>query len=91
MRVEIQATDIELAEKADSLVETISSLIKRVDPRLSDDLVKALSPKDVDLRYPVLKALQKQTETMYAQHLRAMLVAVSKVVDRGTKGGKNGG
>ena len=91
MRVEIQATDEELAEKADSLVETISALIKRVDPRLSDDLVKALAPKDIDLRYPVLKSLQKQTEVLYAEHLLAMLAAVSKVVDRGIKGGKNGG
>ena len=49
---------------------------------MADILEKALPRKEAQLKYPVLRELQKRTEELYAKQLDAMLVDVGEVLTK---------
>lgn len=81
MQFRLDATPDELEEKSGKLVEELSDLFRAVSPELSELLEKALPPKEQELKYPVLRALQKKTQDLYAKHMKDMLAVIGKVLD----------
>lgn len=82
MRIEINATQKELAEKSTEVLSKLESLFQNVAPDTAEMLNKAMPEKKVELRYPVLKDLHKQTALLYQQHLDDMVNQVNKVLNR---------
>jgi predicted GNAT family N-acyltransferase len=82
MKLQIDATPEELVEKADSLVESIGEFLRPIAPDISEILEKALPRKESELKFPVLRELQKRTEVLYEQQLEAMLKDIGKVLNQ---------
>jgi hypothetical protein len=82
MRLEVRATERELAEKAPEILAKLESLFRSAAPETAELLRKAIPDKPVTLRYPVLHDLQKQTGAIYRDHIDRMLIAIGKVMDR---------
>lgn len=82
MRLELKATPRELAVKSEQLITELASLLEDVAPNTAEMLSKALPPKEVTLRYPVLHDLHKQTSALYQAHMSEMIAKIHKVLDR---------
>jgi len=85
MRFQIEATPTELKQKSMNLVRQLSHMFAPVAPELSEILEKALPRKEQALKYPVLRALQKQTRDLYQEHLDRMVAEISEVLDESTE------
>ena len=82
MKLQLSASRKELREKSSQLVKAISALLSEESPELADQLLKALPRKEVQLKYPVLRAIQNNTNAMYAAQVEAMLKDIGKVLDQ---------
>jgi len=82
MRLELKATERELAEKSTELVSQLEALFRNVAPDTAELLRKALPEKAVTLRHPALHDLHKQTSVLYKDHIDRMLAAIGRVMDR---------
>ena len=82
MKLRLDATPKELAEKSEQLVQSVSTLLRPVSPELADALEKALPRKEAELKFPVLRDLQKKTEVLYDKQMDLMLKDIGKVLDK---------
>ena len=85
MKISIEATQDELSAKSEELVRSISALLSESNPDLSESLEKSIPPKEKDLKFPVLRELQKQTNELYREQMSAMLKDISSVLDEAQK------
>lgn len=85
MKLHLEATPEELVEKGESLVETISDLLRPASPDLASALEKAIPRKEAELKFPVLRELQKKTEKEYERQMGLMLKDIGKVLDQSVK------
>lgn len=81
MKIQIQGTEEELLAKSDELVKSLSRLINKVDPDLSENLLKALPKSDTLFTEPVQLELLKQWELSYREHMDRMIDDIIKVMD----------
>lgn len=81
MKLHVEATPQELLEKGTSLVKSIGNILRPVSPDLADALIKALPKKESELKFPVLREIQKQTEAEYEAQMKLMLKDIGKVLD----------
>lgn len=79
MKLRLEATPEELQSKSAELIKALSEML----PELAESLEKALPRKEPELKYPVLRELQKKTVEAYEKTMLAMVKAVGKVLDRG--------
>jgi len=82
MRLKLDATPEELKEKAPNLLKSLGEILEPVSPEMAEILEKALPRKESELKFPVLRELQKRTEVLYDQQLELMLKDISKVLNR---------
>lgn len=82
MRLEIKATEQEIAGKSIELLSRLETLFRGVAPDTAELLRKAVPDKEATPRYPVLQDLLKQTSVLYTQYIDRMLVDISAVLDR---------
>lgn len=80
MRFQLEATPEELEQKSFDLIRQLSGVLSPVVPDLAEHLEKALPRKEQALKYPVLRALQKQTKEIYADHLQRMQAEIAEVL-----------
>lgn len=85
MKIRVDGTPEELKEKAPDLVKSLSELLRSVDPEMSDALEKAIPYKEKELKFPVLRALQKRTEVAYDKQMDKMLKDIGNVLDMSLK------
>ena len=85
MKLRVDGTPEELKEKAPELVKSLGDLLRSVSPDMADALEKAIPHKEKELKFPVLRALQKQTEIAYEKQMDKMLKDIGKVLDRSLK------
>jgi SWI/SNF-related matrix-associated actin-dependent regulator of chromatin subfamily A-like protein 1 len=83
MHIQIEAKKEELFSKRVSLVKSIADCIGEVDFDLKNRLIKAIDNKDKLFTDPVLLEVLKQWEIGYKDQTNAMLVDISKVLDKG--------
>lgn len=81
-RLEADTTD-ELREKSTELLKSLYDELVDVAPEVADRLAKALPRKERELKYPVLRDLEKQTSAEYDHTLKRMLADIGKVLARG--------
>jgi len=81
MRLELEATEQELAEKSIELLSRLETLFSDVAPGTAELLRKAIPEKEATLRYPVLQDLHKLTSVLYMQTIDSMLEDIAKVLD----------
>lgn len=84
MKLRLDATPDELQEKSGKLIKALSELLRPAVPDLSEILEKALPAKEQELKYPVLRELQKRTQKLYEKHVQKMLKEIGKVLDGST-------
>ena len=82
MKLRVDATPEELEEKAPDLVKAMIELLRPASPEMADVLEKAIPRKEKELKFPVLRALQKQTEVAYEKQMELMLKDIGKVLDK---------
>lgn len=85
MKLRVDGTPEELREKAPDLVKSLSELLNSVDLDMEDVLEKAIPYKEKELKFPVLRALQKQTEVAYEKQMELMIKDIGKVLDKSLK------
>jgi len=82
VRLRIEATPDELADKSEALIKALADTLSVVDPDLAERLEKAI-PKDVPkLRQPALREIHERTRKLYEERLEWMLKDIGKVLDR---------
>lgn len=84
MKIQIQGIE-ELPSKSNELVKSVSKLLNRVDPDLSDSLLKALPKKDELFTDPVQLEILKQWELGYRKQVDLMIADIEKVINRSTQ------
>ena len=85
MKLRVDATPEELEEKAPDLVKAMIELLRPASPDMADVLEKAIPSKEQELKFPVLRALQKQTEVAYDKQMDKMMEDIGKVLDKSLK------
>jgi hypothetical protein len=85
MKLKVEATPDELRDKAPDIVKSIGELLRPVSPDMADILEKAIPYKEKELKFPVLRELQKQTEEAYEKQMELMLKDIGKVLDKSVK------
>ncbi len=82
MRLRIEATPDELADKSELLVKALVDTLAPVAPDLAERLEKAI-PKDIPkLRQPALREIHEITRKAYEARLKWMIKDIGKVLDR---------
>lgn len=82
MRLVIETTQDELAEKSEDLVKAIAGILSDVAPELAERLEKAI-PKGVPkLSQPALRRIHEITRKEYGARLKWMVRDIEKVLDR---------
>lgn len=91
MRLQLDATHKELRDKAPELLKALAGAVRAADPDLAENLEnllldesleKAQKPgKEPNLKFKVLRELQRQAKRQYQDQLQAMLDDVTKVLD----------
>ncbi len=82
MRLRIEATPDELADKSESLIKALADTLAPVAPDLAERLEKAI-PKDTPkLRQPALREIHEITSKTYEARLKWMLKDINAVLDR---------
>lgn len=82
MKLRLDATPQELAEKGERLVESLGELFRSVNPDLAEALEKALPRKESELKFPVLREIQKKEEAEYERQMKLMVKDIGKVLDK---------
>lgn len=82
MRIRVDATPEELGAKSSEMVKSIEALLRPVNPEMADALEKAIPYKEKELKFPVLRELQKRTETAYEKQMALMIKDIGKVLDK---------
>jgi len=82
MKINIKTTKEELSGKTDKLIKAVSQVIEKVDPELSDTLLKALPIKDELFTDPVMLELLKTWEVKYRYQMDLMVSDIKKVFDK---------
>ena len=82
MRLRIEATPDELADKSEALVKALADAIGPMAPDLAEALKKALPKAPVELLQPALREMHKVTRREYEKRLKWMLKDIGKVLDR---------
>ena len=82
MRLRIEATQDELASKAEILVKAIADTLVYVAPDLSEKLEKAIIKDTVKSEHAVLRDIHKRTRKLYEERIDWMLKDINKVLDR---------
>lgn len=80
MRFRLDATDDELREKGERLVETLAKSFFHAHPDLADILEKALPRKEHALKYPLLRELKADARAEYEAMLKRMLADIGAVL-----------
>jgi hypothetical protein len=81
MRFRLDATEEELYEKGERLVEALSRSLAYAHPGLSEALEKALPEKDTDLKYSVLRGMKAEARAEYEATLKRMLADIWEILD----------
>lgn len=81
MKLRLDATPDELQTKSGKLIKALSELLRPAAPDLSEILEKALPAKEQELKYPVLRELQRRTQKLYEKHIQKMLQEIGTVLD----------
>ena len=82
MRLRIEATPDELADKSEALIKALADSLSDVAPELADQLEKAI-PKDIPkLFQPTLRKIHEITRKEYEARLKWMVKDIGKVLDR---------
>lgn len=82
MRVIIDATPDELAEKSEALIQALAHELADVAPDLAEALEKALPKSSVKMLQPALEDIHEITRKAYAERLKWMMVDIGKVLNR---------
>lgn len=82
MRLVIEATQDELAEKSEALVKAIAGVLEDVAPELADRLEKAIHKGVPKLAQPALRRIHEITRKEYEARLKWMVRDIGKVLDR---------
>lgn len=90
MRLQIEAEPNELEEKPVELVKALFEVVQSFAPELADQLSKALPRKEPELKYPVLRELQKRTAEAYSKHMQKMLKEIGLVLNSGIEKSDDG-
>jgi hypothetical protein len=85
VRLFLEAEPGEILERGETLLHELAHAIGPFNPDLEEALTKALPHKESQLKYRVLKQLQKKTSGAYQAMLEQMLQDIGKVVDKGAK------
>jgi hypothetical protein len=75
MRIRLEATRAELAD-GEHLVEGLARALLHSSPEASEILEKALTFKEVQLRYPVLQTMKEQAREEYQRALQNMIAEI---------------
>lgn len=81
MRFRLEATEEELREKGEQLVDTLSKSLEFSHPELSEILEKALPRKEHDLKYRALRELKAKVAKEYESTMQAMIKEIGQVLD----------
>ena len=78
VRIHVEADPLEVDAKREHMVKALANSLGLSDA----DLVKACAPDEPQLRYPVLKKLQKEGALRYRKRVVAMLKEINAVLDQ---------
>jgi hypothetical protein len=82
VRLRIEATPDELANKSESLIKALADAIGPAAPDLAEALKKALPKSTAKLIQPALREMHEVTRKEYEKRLNWMLKDIGKVLDR---------
>jgi hypothetical protein len=82
VRLRIEATPDELANKSESLIKALADAIGPAAPDLAEALKKALPKETVKLIQPALREMHEITRKEYEKRLKWMVKDIGKVLDR---------
>lgn len=90
MRIRLEATEEELAERGDALVDGLCKALEPVAPGLAAELRKAgeRAQREQAASAPALQGLLKIQRDEYARLNRLMVAEIVRVVERTGKGKK---
>jgi len=86
VRLQLEATPIELFEKGEALVRELADAFSGMNPDLAESLEKALPPKESELKYAALRGLKGRTDKEYDRMIQKMLREIGKVLDLSVTG-----
>lgn len=81
MRLRIEATPDELAEKSEALVRALADTLGPVAPDIAEQLEKALPKSAAKMIQPALREIHEVTRKAYDARLKWMLKDIGKVLD----------
>ena len=82
LRLEADSPE-EVRAKSRELIKALRDELAEAAPEVAEALEKALPRKEQELKYPVLRTLQKKTSEEYDRTLTRMLLDIGRVLDRG--------
>ena len=86
MKLKIEATEIELYEKAGALIKAFSEVLRKNNIDLVEMVNKALPNTETHFNEPVMQELLKFDELAYKKQIDLMVKDINKVLDKASKG-----
>jgi len=86
MRLQLETTPAELAEKGEDLLKALVGALRPVDSELAERLEKALPHKEDPLKHPALAGIHARMHDAYAAQIDRMVREIGQVLQRSVAG-----
>ena len=86
MRLQLETTPAELADKGEDLIKALVGALRPVDGELAERLEKALPPEEPALKHPALRGIHARMRDAYRAQVDRMVREIGQVLQRSVAG-----